>query len=1162
MKHTMRILTFLMLAVVVGRGQAWADALSNPRVKFVYSGEQHGTAFASEANGNGVVTITITPDGDWRCIDGDVTAKVTANTNMAQAPRRTQAEVQIGDAIGVTFEETNVFTLTLPDNAYLNATVTISFSEKLDNVFTVSLDNWTYGEAPKTPQVENNQSGNEPTYTYSNAENGDYSSTVPSIAGTHWVKASIAASTDYKACESEPVAFIIAKAPLTVTANDHSIFYGNAAANNGVTYDGFVNNEDESVLGGTLTYTYSNANGAYGEDNDAPGSYQITPGGLASNNYDITFIPGVLEVFQFIVEVKVVDATNSEEIGKETTIQVLDLNGNVVIDYNGNDVIVTSAVGAFVIDRLKTGVTYTLRETKAPEGYVLPTGDITFTIDNEGTVTPSGSTTTDDFGKTVLLLKNSKTHVEVSVVDIADGDELVGAHVQVLDGDGNVVKDLEGNNVEWNSTTENHVIEGLKTGEEYTLRETIAPEGYVLPTDFTFIIDETGKITSTGSVTQDGVLLVENTKTRVEVSVVDIANREEVLSGGHIQVLDSDNQVADEWDTTTENYVSEGLKIGEKYTLHESVAPNGYLPFTDNTFTIAADGTITYSGTMTEDKVLLVENSIPVDVSVAVFWNDGNNTEGFRPESVIVRLKKGDETIGSKELNTTNNWTGTFADLYKYDDAGDEITYIVTEDDVENYTTNVVGYTITNQRDIEETEATVKVVWVDGNDELHNRPESVTATLSDNTHTVTMNAENDWTATVTGLQKYSNATPIVYTWTQDEDALPEGYKQTNSVVAEAVTTFTDSYYPDVTVTITGHHNETTYDGTEHAVSGYEAVSSYSLYTADDFTFSGMASASQTNAGTAYMGLAASQFTNDNENYEGKVTFVIAENGDGYQTISPAPLTVKADDVRIKFGEDAPAFSVHYGDNEGNNLVNNENENVLGGTLDFECDYTTGNAIGDYAITPYGLTSDNYDITFVPGTLTVVPADLQIFAANSTNLWTTHYDSYERTVPNGCSAWAVTGISNNAVTVSEITGTTMPADTPLLISRNEAGADAVSAEYPVLAGSSTAPATNLLQIASSTNQPKAFQDYVLYQDAFYLVSGGTLADGKVFLPAGGSTTAPRLNININGEVTSLTPAPSPTGEGSGYWYTIDGRKVNGQPLKKGLYIKNGKKEVVR
>ena len=373
---------------------------------------------------------------------------------------------------------------------------------------------------------------------------------------------------------------------------------------------------------------------------------------------------------------------------------------------------------------------------------------------------------------------------------------------------------------------------------------------------------------------------------------------------------------------------------------------------------------------MTEDQVLLVKNSISVDVSVAVVWNDGNNTEGFRPESVIVRLKKGDETIGSKELNTTNNWTGTFADLYKYDDAGDEITYIVTEDDVENYTTNVVGYTITNQRDIEETEATVKVVWVDGNDELHNRPESVTATLSDNTHTVTLNAVNEWTTTVTGLQKYSNATPIVYTWTQDEDALPEGYVQTNSAVTEAVTTFTDSYYPAVTVTITGHNNETTYDGTEHVVSGYEAVSSYSLYTDADFFFSGMAQASQTNAGTAYMGLVALQFVNDNANYDGKVTFVIAENGDGYQTITPASVIVKADDKSKEWGTaDDPTLTATV-----TGMVNDEDASTL---IAYTIDRATGTITdgvensGEYTLTPTGeATQGNYAVTYETGKFTI------------------------------------------------------------------------------------------------------------------------------------------------------------------------------------------------
>jgi hypothetical protein len=35
--------------------------------------------------------------------------------------------------------------------------------------------------------------------------------------------------------------------------------------------------------------------------------------------------------------------------------------------------------------------------------------------------------------------------------------------------------------------------------------------------------------------------------------------------------------------------------------------------------------------------------------------------------------------------------------------------------------------------------------------------------------------------------------------------------------------------------------------------------------------------------------------------------------------------------------------------------------------------------------------------------------------------------------------------------------------------------------------------------------------------------------------------------------SLTPNPSPTGEGSEYWYTLDGRKLSGKPTQKGLYI---------
>ena len=44
--------------------------------------------------------------------------------------------------------------------------------------------------------------------------------------------------------------------------------------------------------------------------------------------------------------------------------------------------------------------------------------------------------------------------------------------------------------------------------------------------------------------------------------------------------------------------------------------------------------------------------------------------------------------------------------------------------------------------------------------------------------------------------------------------------------------------------------------------------------------------------------------------------------------------------------------------------------------------------------------------------------------------------------------------------------------------------------------------------------------------------------------------------------SLTPSPSPKGEGSENWYDLQGRKLSGKPTKKGVYILNGKKRVIK
>ncbi|MBP5441435.1 MAG: InlB B-repeat-containing protein [Fibrobacter sp.] len=84
--------------------------------------------------------------------------------------------------------------------------------------------------------------------------------------------------------------FTIAKAPLTITAKDKTIAYGDEPANDGVEYSGFIGEENASVLGGKLTYSYNY------KKLDKVGEYTITPSGLTSGNYEISFVAGALNV--------------------------------------------------------------------------------------------------------------------------------------------------------------------------------------------------------------------------------------------------------------------------------------------------------------------------------------------------------------------------------------------------------------------------------------------------------------------------------------------------------------------------------------------------------------------------------------------------------------------------------------------------------------------------------------------------------------------------------------------------------------------------------------------------------------------------------------------------------------------------------------------------
>ena len=123
---------------------------------------------------------------------------------------------------------------------------------------------------------------------------------------------------------------------------------------------------------------------------------------------------------------------------------------------------------------------YYIKELAAPDGYVSSDEVLEVKAEYQGQNI-----------KVVQLssvFKNQPTKVVVSKSDLTTGVELSGATLTVLDKDGNVVDT-------WKSVKgEQHLIERLTVGETYTLREEMAPYGYLKAEEITFTLEDTGEI--------------------------------------------------------------------------------------------------------------------------------------------------------------------------------------------------------------------------------------------------------------------------------------------------------------------------------------------------------------------------------------------------------------------------------------------------------------------------------------------------------------------------------------------------------------------------------------------------------------------------------------------------------------------------------------------
>ena len=154
---------------------------------------------------------------------------------------------------------------------------------------------------------------------------------------------------------------------------------------------------------------------------------------------------------------------------------------------------------------------------------------------------------------------------------------------------------------------------------------------------------------------------------------------------------------------------------------------------------------------ISDNGVEIYNHHTPEKVSVegSKTWDDADNQDGKRPESITVRLFADGRVVSHKKITEKDNWSWNFEDLPVYE-KGEKITYTIKEDSVENYETKLDGYNIINTHKTETTSVSRTKTWNDNNNQDGVRPDSITVELLKTVNGTTTSMGENYKQVLTG----------------------------------------------------------------------------------------------------------------------------------------------------------------------------------------------------------------------------------------------------------------------------------------------------------------------------------------------------------------------------------------------------------------------------
>ena len=420
--------------------------------------------------------------------------------------------------------------------------------------------------------------------------------------------------------------------------------------------------------------------------------------------------------------------------------------------------------------------TYSVKEDVITGYAVVPANG---TVQNEGTLTNKHIPETTEISITkVWDDDDDRDGIRPGAADFADMVELLADNVKVKDAVGIVTDNGDGTY----TVTYKDLPKYRKTADgsveiEYSVKENRI-EGYrTVPANQTVKSGET--ITNTHKPEETEVSITKvwedaDNQDGIRLTAEAFAAKLHLFANGK-PVEKAVPVVTDNEDGTYTALYEHLLKNedGEviTYTVTEDELP-GYN-------TIPANRTVRDGGTLRN-----IHTPELTEVGVIKFWNDEDDQDGIRPDSIELKLygKTASETNETLERTGTfegpedvSEWTYAFTRLPKYRD-GELIVYTVRETAVSGYGKPVVtgdaakGFRIENPHTPEKISIPVTKKWEDKDDADALRPESIEVVLladgKETNQKLTLSEKNEWSGEFTELDKCKDGKEIAYTVTE------------------------------------------------------------------------------------------------------------------------------------------------------------------------------------------------------------------------------------------------------------------------------------------------------------------------------------------------------------------------------------------------------------